>query len=183
MLFENSLDGIMLTAPDGRILDANPSACHMLGRSRDEIIQGGRAGVIDVSDPFFRGCLKNAHGKDSRRGPAKRNDGSIFPIDISSVVFRDGEGNARTCIILRDVSRRKAAESERDRLIAELQDALKRVKLPVDCCRFALPAKKYEIPRETGNTSSFTSGITPMPSSRTAFVRSAAKGFTPENKL
>ena len=31
-LFEQSLDGILLTTPDGRILASNPAACHILGR-------------------------------------------------------------------------------------------------------------------------------------------------------
>jgi PAS domain S-box-containing protein len=41
MLFDNSLDGLMLTSPDGNILDANPSACRILGRTREEIIEEG----------------------------------------------------------------------------------------------------------------------------------------------
>jgi PAS domain-containing protein len=51
LLFDNSLDALMLTAPDGSVLDANPSACRILGRSREEILQGGREAVIDTSDP------------------------------------------------------------------------------------------------------------------------------------
>lgn len=42
LLFENSMDAIFLTAPDGRIFDANPSACSMFGRTRDEITAAGR---------------------------------------------------------------------------------------------------------------------------------------------
>ncbi len=49
-------------------------------------------------------------------------------MEFSSVVFRDPEGSTRTCLIFRDVSDRKAAEQERERLIHELQEALARVK-------------------------------------------------------
>ena len=46
-----SLDAILLTAPDGRILAANPAACRMFGRSEEELQRIGRAGVVDSADP------------------------------------------------------------------------------------------------------------------------------------
>jgi PAS domain S-box-containing protein len=49
LLFQNSLDGLMLTAPDGSILDANPAACRILGRTREE--SEGHQGLMDSSDP------------------------------------------------------------------------------------------------------------------------------------
>jgi PAS domain S-box-containing protein len=39
MLYENSLDGIMLTNPNGDILQANKAACEILGMSEEEIIE------------------------------------------------------------------------------------------------------------------------------------------------
>lgn len=50
-LFENSLDAILLTAPDGRIFKANPHACKMLGYTEQEIVESGRDGVVDTTDP------------------------------------------------------------------------------------------------------------------------------------
>ncbi len=131
LLFENSMDGILLTSPDGRIFDANPSACSILGRTREQIIAAGRDGLIDTSDPNLprlieeRKLTGNAHGELVARHP----DGTLFPIEMSSVVFPDARGNQFTCMILRDISRRKQAEAERERLIAELQEALGKVKL------------------------------------------------------
>jgi PAS domain S-box-containing protein len=130
MLFEHSLDGIMFTAPDGRILDANPSACRILGRTREAILREGRDGLMDLSDPRLAVLIEQRRSVGHARGElrARRTDGSIFPVEISSVVFRDGAGEARTCIIIRDVSERRAAEAERERLIAEMQHALASVK-------------------------------------------------------
>ncbi len=130
LLFENSLDGQMLTAPDGSILDANPAACRIMGRTREEIVQEGRQGLMDVSDPRLsvliaeRQRTGRAHGELT----AKRKDGTRFPVEVSSVVFPRRDGELRTCIIIRDITERKAAESERERLIKELQEALGRVK-------------------------------------------------------
>ncbi len=44
-LFENSIDGVMISQPDGAILSANPAACRMLGMSEEEIKKAGREGI------------------------------------------------------------------------------------------------------------------------------------------
>ena len=36
-LFDNSIDAVLLTAPDGRILAANPEACRIFGRTEEEM--------------------------------------------------------------------------------------------------------------------------------------------------
>ncbi len=130
LLFENSMDGLMLTAPDGSILDANPAACRIMGRTREEIIREGRDGLIDISDPRLPGLIEERQrtGKTHGELTARRKDGTLFPMEFSSVVFQDPDGQSRTCLILRDISDRKAAETERERLIGELQEALQRVR-------------------------------------------------------
>ena len=90
MLFDNSLDGLMLTSPDGTILDANPSACQILGRTREEIIQEGRAGLIDTSDPRLEALIEQrkqtgrAHGELT----ARRKDGTLFPVEYRLLFSR-----------------------------------------------------------------------------------------------
>jgi len=130
LLFENSLDGLMLTAPDGSILDANPASCRMLGRTREEILREGRRGIIDESDPQLAVMMAERQRTGRAHGElrARHKDGSLFPVEVSSVVFPSPQGAARTCIIMRDITQRKAAEAERERLIAELREALGRVK-------------------------------------------------------
>lgn len=130
MLFENSMDGLMLTAPDGRILDANPAACRIFARSREEILQEGREGLIDSSDPRLPALIaeRTRTGKTHGELNARRRDGTLFPVEISSMVFTTPEGEPRTCLIMRDISERKTAEAERERLIRELRDTLARVR-------------------------------------------------------
>ena len=50
-LVQNSLDGLILTAPDGSICDANPAAGRIIGRKREEILPEERQGPIDASPP------------------------------------------------------------------------------------------------------------------------------------
>lgn len=130
LLFQNSLDGLMLTAPDGSIIDANPAACRIMGRTREEILQEGRQGLIDASDPRLAVLVAERQRTGRTHGElrARRKDGSFFPIEISSVVFQSPQGEARTCIIIRDITQRIASEAERERLIQELQEALRNVK-------------------------------------------------------
>ncbi|MBZ5683187.1 MAG: PAS domain S-box protein [Acidobacteriia bacterium] len=173
MLFENSLDALMLTAPDGSILDANPSACRILGRSREEILRGGRKGVIDTSDPRLATLLEERARTGKAHGElrARRKDGSLFPVELSSVVFRDPDGNPRTCIILRDITDRKAAEAERERLIAELKEALSKVRMLSGLLPICASCKKIRDPKGTwqhlesyirdNSEAEFTHGICP----------------------
>jgi PAS domain S-box-containing protein len=130
LLFENGLDGLFLTAPDGSILDANPAACRILDRTREEIIAAGRSGVLDTSNPRLAEMVteRERTGRTHGELTARRKDDTIFPVEISSVVFRDPEGELRTCIIMRDISERRAAEVERELLIRQLQEALAKVR-------------------------------------------------------
>jgi len=120
------MDGILLTSPDGQILDASPSARAILGRTREQIIAAGREGLIDAADPNLPRLIEERQRTGRAHGvlTARRADGSRFPMEIFSMVFLDSDGNQRTCIIFRDVSLRRKAENERERLIAELRDAL-----------------------------------------------------------
>lgn len=130
MLFQNSLDGLMLTSPDGAILDANPSACRIMGRTREEILKEGRQGLIDLSDPRLAPLIEERARTGKAHGElrARRKDGSFFPVEFSSVVFENPDGGLRTCLIIRDISERKSAELERERLFQELQGVLARIK-------------------------------------------------------
>jgi PAS domain-containing protein len=102
----------------------------MFERSREEIIIAGRAGLMDSSDPRMAAMLEERQrtGKVHGELTARRKDGTLFPVEISSMVFPDARGHSRTCLIIRDIGERKTAEHERERLIRELQDALAKVK-------------------------------------------------------
>ncbi|MGO8793386.1 MAG: PAS domain S-box protein [Candidatus Sulfotelmatobacter sp.] len=151
LLFENSIDGILLTSPDGRILDANPSACSILERQREQIIAAGRDGLMDTSDPNLPRLIeeRKRNGRTQGELMARRPDGTLFPMEMSSSVFTDTDGNEFTCIIFRDVSPRKNAEAERERLIAELQEALGKVQMLSGLLSICASCKK--IRNEDGN--------------------------------
>jgi PAS domain S-box-containing protein len=111
-LFDNSVDAVLLTAPDGRILAANDAACRMLGRTEEEICQLGRNGIVDTSDPRLPAALEERArtGKFKGELTCVRKDGTKIPGEISSAVFQDQDGHARTSMIIRDITERKQAE-------------------------------------------------------------------------
>lgn len=109
-LYENSLVGILFTAPDGRVFSANPAACRMLGRTEEEICRLGRLGLLDKDDPNLAAILSERARTGSVQGTLTymRGDGTRFPADTASVVFNTPEG-PRTCTIIQDVSERETA--------------------------------------------------------------------------
>ncbi len=129
LIFNRSLDGILFTAPGegGRILDANPAACQMLGRTVDEIRALGRSGILDTSDPRLAVALeaREKSGRWAGELTFLRSDGTRFPCEISSVVYLDRRGDLKTVIILRDISSRREAEENQRKLQAQLQHAQK----------------------------------------------------------
>ena len=113
-LFENSLDAALLTIPEGGVLAANAAACRMFGRTEEELRRVGRLGVVDVTDPRLAPALEERARTGRFRGELTflRKDGTKFPAEISSSVFTDQHGQARTSMFIRDITERKRAEEE-----------------------------------------------------------------------
>ncbi|HOZ69672.1 MAG TPA: PAS domain S-box protein [Chitinophagaceae bacterium] len=112
--FEYSMDGILLSSPDGAILSANPAACQMFGMSEAEIVALGRAGLIDQEDERIHGLLDLRERMGYLTGELSfvRKDGTKFPGEFSSAIFKDAFGRERTSLIIRDVTERKRIEEE-----------------------------------------------------------------------
>jgi PAS domain S-box-containing protein len=111
-IFDNSIDSVLLTSPDGTIQAANPAACQMFGMTEEEIIQAGRDGVVDTSDPRLQNFLTEGAriGKFKGELNYKRKGGTIFLGEISSTFFKDRNGIPKVVSIIRDISERKKTE-------------------------------------------------------------------------
>lgn len=110
--FENSLDAIMLTAPEGGILSANQAACDLFGYSEEELMKLGREGLVDLTDPRLPMLLEERSQKGKAKGELNfiRKDGTVFPAELTSGVFYDSQGRKKTSMIIRDATQRKANE-------------------------------------------------------------------------
>jgi PAS domain S-box-containing protein len=122
-IFENSLDGIFLTAPDGQVLAANPAACTMHGYTEDEIRRIGRDGIVDTGDPRLQEIVtgRSRHGRYRGEDCHIRKDGTRFSCEISTARFRDAQGRESNVVIIRDITERRLAEEALRRAKDELE--------------------------------------------------------------
>jgi PAS domain S-box-containing protein len=111
-LVESSMDAILLTVKDGRILTANATACGIFKMTNDEICNSTRLDIVDCTDPRLRLLLEERERTGRAKGELTfiRKDGSKFPGEITSVVFTDACGQEKTSMTIRDMTERKQAE-------------------------------------------------------------------------
>jgi diguanylate cyclase (GGDEF)-like protein/PAS domain S-box-containing protein len=112
MIFDHSLDAILLTSPDGRIHRANDSACKMFDMTEDEIINIGRNGLIDTNDSRLQEAIRyrEQFGYVKAELTFLRRNQIPFPAIVTSSVFKDKKNNAWTVTIIRDLTEAKESE-------------------------------------------------------------------------
>jgi diguanylate cyclase (GGDEF)-like protein/PAS domain S-box-containing protein len=122
-IYESSVAGIAMLAPDGHFLQANPAFCNFLGYSQEELLQMKITDVThpdDIEDTLKRRNIARANRLHSIVCEKRyiRKDGSVFWAQLSSTWFFDDNGNPLyTVPVIQDISRRKEAE-ERIRELA-----------------------------------------------------------------
>jgi diguanylate cyclase (GGDEF)-like protein/PAS domain S-box-containing protein len=122
-IFRFSMDGVMLTIPDGRILTANRAACEILRLTEDEILRRGRQGLADPSDGGWARSVAERERNGQVRAELSfiRDDGTTFVAELSSNVFVNVDGEQRTCIVFQDITDRVGQRQAQDRFVEELR--------------------------------------------------------------
>lgn len=116
LLFEASMDAVLLGAPDGSIASANPVACKMFGLTPDQFRVRGMIGIADLADPRVERLVRasaDSPGFVVGHAAFLRHDGSRFEGEVSYTVYADHAGRGKTSVVIRDISERIAAEKER----------------------------------------------------------------------
>ena len=110
--FQCSNDGILLSSPDGRIHQVNPATCRILGWSEEEIRLGGRALLVDESNPAVKALLQKRTKTGTVSGELRftRKDGSTIPVEVTSSVYLDYQGDPKCSSVFRDITERKRIE-------------------------------------------------------------------------
>lgn len=107
MILNGMNEGVILADQNGVIIDVNPSVCRMSGFSLDELIGLSPADLLQLDTETIREDLNRL--LDGQvvivERSAKRKDGSLFPIEISSVMLQDGSLVA----VIHDISERHEA--------------------------------------------------------------------------
>ncbi len=126
--FELALVGIAQVDPaTGRLLQVNARFCEITGYSREELL---RITVRELTHPLDRktdweAFTRMLRGETPEYNAEKRyirKDGRLIWVHVVARAVRDPQGRPlRTVGIIMDITERKQAEQERERLIAELE--------------------------------------------------------------
>jgi len=130
-LFENTRDAIYITTRDGIIIDANQATEELFGYSRDEII--GMDVVRLYEQPqdreTFQKIIESCGAvQDYVVRLIKKNGSRMFCLYTFSVRKNEEGEIIGYQGIIRDITEKRRMESERDQLIAELQEALENIR-------------------------------------------------------
>ncbi len=114
LLFETSIDGILILLSDGSIITANPSACEMIGSSEKELKQVGLNGFVvpdHQQSPMFQ---EGRYLSDKAQAELliMRKGGSTFPAEASLSVFEAGADCKMAALVIRDITERKRVEED-----------------------------------------------------------------------
>ena len=126
-IFNVSLDGICLWGADYCMIDANPAYLEMSGYSSEEVI--GHSFPPHLPEDYVaaqKGLIRRTLAGESCQleVAAIRKNGERFPIEVRTIPVRY-RGATHAIIVVRDIAKQKAAESERIQLEAQLRQAQK----------------------------------------------------------
>jgi PAS domain S-box-containing protein len=115
-LFDYAPDGILIVSPENIYIDANPSICHLLGYTGDELIGLRIPDIVAETDmPRVGETLSVIRGNANhhREWKFRRKDGSIVEVDAFSTLMPDGNILA----MIRDITDRKRNDARFRRLV------------------------------------------------------------------
>ena len=120
---------MLLAAADETILDANPEACALLERTREELVLAGRGVVFDPSDSRLGPALEERRKTGRFKGELRllRRDGTPFPAEVSFATYGGELGDEKIVIVFRDVTERRGAERELREAEARFRKLVERI--------------------------------------------------------
>jgi len=125
---ENSPVGIFWTAADGRFRRVNQTTCSMTGYSEQELLSMPAAELDSMfcveAGGAARWWLPEGRKAGTFESCHRHQDGHTFPVEISTSRI-EFEGAEYTVAFVRDVSGRKRAEAEQEKLQAQLSQSQK----------------------------------------------------------
>ena len=122
-LFEHAEVGVLLADSGIRFIDANPSACKMLGYSRDELRRLGGADIlVQAAAPDLTPALAATSGSALQCGEQqlRRKDGLFFSVDAMSIGSPDGS----LLSIFREIGRVQASRESLAAIVEASFDAI-----------------------------------------------------------
>ena len=130
MLLQLSLNAIVMMNHEGKIIEWNPAAQAMFGRTREQALSADLAEII--VPPALRAAHRESFARHLRTGEshilgqrvevsALRADGSEFPVELTIASHDDEESGPIFVASLRDITERKNAQMATQRAQDELE--------------------------------------------------------------
>lgn len=121
-IFDNAIDGILISTIDGNIISSNPSLCKLAGYSSEEMKSLNRYSLYANDEHFINSILIERDTNGSWKGELnlQHKDGPIIPIEVSSVIIHNEHGLSYASTIIRDIRDKKKSETEQKLLTEEL---------------------------------------------------------------
>lgn len=112
--FEHALDGIIIGTPTGEIKDVNPSACCILGYTREELVKGGRSMIMDFERPVNKNAWNIREEESKYEGEKEyiHKSGRTITVQVSSVLFRSEDGELNSINTFKDITKQKEIENK-----------------------------------------------------------------------
>ncbi len=111
-VIDNSLFAIFLARPGGLILEANKAAGELFGYTIEEFTRMGRNDLLDIKEESNVDIInmRDLYGKGYGEFMGIKKNGNRFYCEVSSVIFKDINGQDMACAMIADISPRKEAE-------------------------------------------------------------------------
>ncbi|MFQ5571495.1 MAG: PAS domain S-box protein [Rhodothermales bacterium] len=121
-VLQTSMDGYILADTEGSIVDVNPAYCAMVGYTRDELLQMNIRQLEATFSPEevaqkIQEMLQQGEARFETRHRRKNGEG----IDLEAAVSIMHASRTLVASFVRDITKRKEAEAEREQLIRDLE--------------------------------------------------------------
>ncbi len=126
LLVETMGDGLIVLDEQDRVLDLNPSMINILGGTR-EIRMGVNASVVFSAWPEILDRLDDPAEGFSEIAHVMGDDVLYFDMRITTLFLSASRKMTGKLIVLRDITKRKRLENEREKLIRDLREASNQV--------------------------------------------------------
>jgi PAS domain S-box-containing protein len=135
----NMAEGIYVLDESGRVSFMNPEAERLLGWTLDELNEKGAHDLVHFRRPDgtplpleecnIHKVIKTGKRFSSTDEVFVKKDGTVFPVSVISAPIMENGKAVASVAAFQDITERRKAEEERERLIEALQTALSEVKV------------------------------------------------------
>jgi PAS domain S-box-containing protein len=128
-LFESAVDDLFIIDTQGKIIDANRTACERLGYTKEEMLSKT---IAELNTEEFSGAVPERiehllqYGHHVFEAEHRRKDGSAIPVEVNSKMMDFG-GKKVLFSIIRDITERKRAEKQIQRSLREKETLLNEI--------------------------------------------------------